>query len=29
MNNKIKTALAGALLASASVSNAGITWERR
>ena len=27
MNNKIKTALAGALLASASVSNAGITWD--
>jgi len=27
MHNKIKTALAGALLASASVSNAGITWD--
>ncbi|MGY8855207.1 MAG: hypothetical protein ACKVHZ_03380, partial [Burkholderiales bacterium] len=27
MNNKIKTAVAGALLASASVSNAGITWD--
>ena len=27
MNNKIKTAVAGALLASASVANAGITWD--
>jgi len=27
MNNKIKTAVAGTLLASASVSNAGITWD--
>ena len=27
MNNKTKTAVAGALLASASVSNAGITWD--
>ena len=27
MNSKIKTALAGALLASASVSNAGIKWD--
>jgi len=27
MNNKIKAAVAGALLASASVANAGITWE--
>jgi len=27
MNNKIKLAVAGAVLASASVANAGITWE--
>ena len=27
MNNKIKAAVAGAILASASVANAGITWE--
>jgi len=27
MNNKIKAAVAGALLASASVANAGITWD--
>ena len=27
MNNKIKAAVAGAILASASVANAGITWD--
>jgi len=27
MNNKIKAAVAGAVLASASVANAGITWD--
>jgi hypothetical protein len=27
MNNKIKLAVAGAVLASASVANAGITWD--
>jgi hypothetical protein len=27
MNNKIKLAVAGAVLASASIANAGITWE--
>ena len=27
MNNKIKVAVAGAVLASASVANAGITWD--
>jgi len=27
MNNKIKAAVVGAVLASASVANAGITWD--
>ena len=27
MNNKIKAAVAGAVLASASVANAGIVWD--
>jgi len=27
MNNKIKLAVAGAVLASASIANAGITWD--